>query len=92
MNPPRNCTLTLREPFLRPVDGNFHVKACIDDLPEKELIIKEQQHLDILKYLTLVDKKLTSAVIRSDSQGRWVILKHSPMTDFFNLVDDRKDK
>ena len=88
MNPPRNCTITLREPFLRPVGDKFHIKACIDNnSSEQELTIKEQQHLDILRYLTLVDKKLTSAVIRVDALNRFVVLRHSPMTDFFHLVD-----
>ena len=90
--PPRNCTLTLREPFLRDIGGKFYLRACIDGSPEREVQIKERQQLDVLEYLILVDKKLTNAVIRSDSQGRWVVLKHSPAADFFNLVDDRKEK
>jgi len=89
--PPKNSILTFREPFLKTVPGESVkcILACVDDT-ERLVKIEEEQHLDIIDYLLLTDKKLTNAVVRCDSQCRWVVLQHSPASDFFDLVKEEK--
>ena len=103
--PPKNSIITFREPFPRierySVDRNgikfidphstkYYIKVSIDDQPEKEIRIDRQQQLDVIDYLISVDEKLTSAEVRCDSQGRFVVLQHSPQEDFFDLVKEEK--
>ena len=59
-------------------------------LPEQEIRIAKQQQKDVIDYLLKTDLKLTNAVVRADSQGRWVVIKHSPQEDFFDLVKEEK--
>jgi len=86
-NPPKNCEITFREPFPRVVNMKLHIRAIIDETPEREIKIETEQQSDILAYLIRVDKKLTNAIVRADSMGRWAVLQHSPALDFFDLVD-----
>ena len=97
MIPPKNCEITFREPFprvFRLPNGNvekYYIKACIGQGLEREITIDKPQQIDIIDYLLMVDLKLTGAIVRSDSQERWVVLQHSPATDFFDLVDEDKN-
>jgi len=103
--PSKNSVVTFRQPFPRierysldrngikftdPHSTKYYIRVSIDGLPEKETRIDKQQQMDVIDYLILVDKKLTNAVVRCDSQGRFTVLQHSPATDFFYLVDDKK--
>ena len=59
-------------------------------LPEQEIRIVKQQQKDVIDYLLKTDLKLTNAIVRSDSQGRWVVMRHSPQEDFFDLLKEEK--
>ena len=89
--PLKNSTIVLREPFpKREWTGSqlkYYIRATVNDTPEQEIRIVKKQQIEIMDYLILVDKKLTNAIIRCDSYGRFVVERHSPASDFFYLVD-----
>ena len=88
--PPRNSIITFREPFPRKNENKYYIKVAVDEMPEMEIRIDSKQQKDVMDYLILVDKKLTNAVVRNDNQGRFVVEKHSPASDFFYLIDNDK--
>jgi len=56
-------------------------------MPESDLEIEQDDQKEIVDYILEVDRKLTSAVVRCDSQKRFVVLQHSPQSDFFDMVE-----
>ena len=104
--PPKNSVITFREPnYRREFSGHnstrYYIKARITlgatevcengiALPEQEIRVSAQQQKDIMEYLLQADLKLTNAVVKCDSQGRWTVLVHSPQEDFFDLVKEEK--
>ena len=89
--PPKNSVITFLEPYPRVEKYNrtkwYYIKACVNGLPEQEIRMDKKQQLSVVDYLLQVDGKLTGAVVDCDSQGRFVVLQHSPQSDFFELAE-----
>ena len=68
----------------------YHIRACIIyqpgiELPEHEIRIASQQQIQVMEQLVKEDGKLLNAVVKVEN-GKFVILKRSPQSDFFSLV------
>ena len=90
--PPRKSTIVFMEPYpRREWNGHsmtYYIKASINDNLEQEIRISAKQQGEIMEHLIRVDRKLTGAIVKSDSNGRWIVLRHSPQSDFFDLVKE----
>jgi len=84
--PEKNSVILFREPFPRKDGDKYIVKACVDSGHEQDIRMDMKQQKDMVDYIVKVDLKLTNAVVRCDAEGRFVLEKHSPQSDFFDKV------
>ena len=85
--PPKNCLIIFREPFPRvefSPDRKLYIRAMVN-AREGELRIASQQQIQVMEQLVKEDGKLLNAVVKVEN-GKFVILKRSPQSDFFSLV------
>jgi len=90
--PSKNSIIVFREPFYRKkISDNtkYYIRACVNGEPEQEIIISTKQQRAVVDQLIREDRKLTNAVVGCENKN-FVILKHSPQGDFFELVKEKK--
>jgi len=91
ISPPKDSTIIFREPYpMKRFSGHtvkYYIRVSIDGGKECEVCIRNQKQQDLIDYLIKVDLKLTSAVVRNDTYGRFTVLRHSPQIDFFEVVE-----
>ena len=78
--------IVFREPF--PVKDNnaYYINAIVNYKPEKNIRINDTRIQKIMDFLVKHDKKLTNAILFIHDK-HYTILKHSPQSDFFDMID-----
>ena len=95
MYPPRNSEISFLEPYPRKeLSGQtikYYIKVEINGAHIQEIRIIRNQNKEIMDSLIRTDKKLTGAIVKCDSHCRFLVLRHSPQTDFFEILKEEKN-
>jgi hypothetical protein len=85
----KNCTILFREPFpMFTPSGSMVILASVNGKKAKEIEVEDREQQKVVTRLLNRDKKLTDAKVKS-TDGKWRVVKHSPQTDFLEMVKEQ---
>jgi len=79
--------ITFRETHPKEIGRHYLIRVSVDGSEPYLMAFRDTRQKNVIKKLIREDKKILGATVRCMVDGRFVVIEHSPQTDFMEEIN-----